>query len=131
MTALAPAEADDGSGSWPGRGRAGQHDGRELTAAERDGLRELGAGPAAAYGVDPATPSWQPVRRLLRPLDAARESLALASRLRHHERGSPRRGRAGPERCGQLGTAWGLDRQRLDQPDRVGNQELRRASLAG
>ena len=102
MTALAPAEAGDGAGSWPGD--AGR---REMTGAERDALRELGASVLRRHGYRDDALLWQPVRRLLQPLDHARASLRWQpSALRQHERAATDAAGLVLARSGQLGTAW-------------------------
>ena len=96
MTALAPAEAVEGSGSWRRPNDVGRHDSREITVAERDALRELGADLLRRHGHRDDAGLWRPVRRLLLPLDEARASLRWQpSGLRHHERGAA--GAVGPE----------------------------------
>jgi integrase len=107
VTALAPAGAGDGSGPWRWPGNAGQHDRREMTAAERDALRELGADLLRRHGHRDDARLWRPVRRLLLPLDEARASLRWQpSGLRHHERGAAGAVGLVLARSGQLGTAW-------------------------
>ena len=59
MTALAPAEAGDDSESWHWTGGAGQHDRREITAAERDALRELGADVLRRHGYRDDARLWR------------------------------------------------------------------------
>lgn len=129
MTALAPAGACDGSGPWHWPGSAGQHDRREMTAAERDALRELGADLLRRHGHRDDARLWRPVRRLLLPLDEARASLRWQpSGLRHHERGATGAVGLVLARSGQLGTAW----QQWTDPEWAGligtsSQEFRRA----
>jgi integrase len=73
VPAAVPARAA-AAWSWPaGLGRYRRQG--ELTAAELDGLRMLGPALLQRGGCDPAALPWQPVRRLLGPLDAARAAL--------------------------------------------------------
>jgi hypothetical protein len=75
VTALAPAEAGNGSGPWRRPDGAGRHGRREITDAERDALRELGTDVLRRRGYRRDEALWQPVRRLLLPLDETRASL--------------------------------------------------------
>ena len=107
MTAFAFEEAGDGAGSWPWPGDVGRCDRREMTATERDALRELGRDVLRRHGHRDDVRLWQPVRRLLRPLDDARASLQWQpSALRQHERAATDAVGLVLARSGQAGTAW-------------------------
>jgi hypothetical protein len=104
VTALAHAEAGDDAGSWRRADGTGR---REMTAAERDALRELGTDLLRRHGHRDDAQLWQPVRRLLQPLDDARTSLQWQpSALRQHERAAADAVGLVLARCGQSGTAW-------------------------
>jgi integrase len=98
-----------------------------LTAAELDALRALGPGLLRRGGWDPGAQSWQPVRRLLKPLDAARDALHWHPDTRHQRRFALDAAGLVLMRCSELERAY------WDWPARdwasligVGNQELRR-----
>ena len=107
MTALAAAGAGDDAGSWRQAGGAGCRERREMTAGERDALRKLGADVLRRHGHRGDAWLWQPVRRLLQPLDDARASLRWQpSGLRQHKRAATDTAGLVLARSGQLGTAW-------------------------
>ena len=107
MTALAPAAAGDGAGSWRWPRGAGHYDRREMTAVERDALRELGMNLLRRHGHRDDAQLWEPARRLLQPLDDARAALQWQpSALRQHERFAVDAVGLVLARSGQLGTAY-------------------------
>jgi integrase len=107
VTALASAEAGDGDGFWLWPGDAGRYDRRQMTAAERDALRELGRDVLRRRGYRDDAWLWKPARRLMQPLDDARASLQWQpSALRQHERAATDAVGLVLARSGQLGTAW-------------------------
>src|SRR5271165_2221187 len=98
----------------------------ELTAAELDGLRTLGPGLLRRAGHDPGAQSWQSVRRLLGPLDAAREALHWHPDARHQRRFARDAAGVVLMRCGELERAyWDWTAQDWAGLIGVGNQELR------
>jgi len=106
VTALAPAGADDG-GSWPWPAEADLSGRREMTAAERDALRELGADVLRRRGYRDDARLWKPARRFLLPLDEARALLQeQPSVSRHCKRFAVDAVGLVLARSGQLGTAW-------------------------
>jgi len=107
VTALAPEAAGDGAMSWCSPGDAGQHDRREMTAPERDALRELGMSLLRRHGHRDDAQLWAPVRKLVQPLDDARAALAWQpSALRQHERAATDAIGLVLARSGQLGTGY-------------------------
>ncbi len=107
MTALAPAAADDDAGSWRWPGDAGHYDRREMAAAERAVLRELGMDLLRRHGHRDDPQLWRPVRRLVRPLDDARSALRWQpSTLRQHERAALDAVGLVLARSGELGTGF-------------------------
>ena len=76
MTAAAAVPAPAAARTWPWPVDLSRYRRQgELTAAELDGLRTLGPALLRRGGGDPAARPWQPVRRLLEPLDAAQAAL--------------------------------------------------------
>ena len=131
MTVLAPVavpvRATATAWSWPVDVSGCRRQG-ELTAAELDGLRALGPGLLRRGDCGPGAQSWQPVRRLLGPLDAAREALHWHPDTRHQRRFARDAAGLVLMRCGELQRAY------WDWPARdwagligVGNQELRQS----
>ena len=131
MTVLAPVaipvRAAATAWPWPVDASGGRRQG-ELTAAELDGLRALGPGLLRRGDCSPGAQSWQPVSRLLGPLDAAREALHWHPDTRHQRRFARDAAGLVLMRCGELQRAY------WDWPARdwagligVGNQELRQS----
>jgi len=101
--ALAAVPARPAAATWPWPvdmarfRRQGQ-----ITAAEIDGLRALGPGLLRHAGQAPGAQLLQPVRRLLGPLDAAREALHWHPDTRHQRRFARDAAALVLMRCGEL-----------------------------
>jgi hypothetical protein len=87
MTAPAAETAGEGAGSRYWLTVPGQYDRREISGPERAALRELGMDLLRRHGYRDDAQLWQPVRRLLQPLDDAPGVLEWQpSALCQHER---------------------------------------------
>ena len=98
-----------------------------LTPAELEALRALGPDLLRRGGWDPGARSWQPIRRLLGPLDEAQQALHWHPDTRHQRRFARDAAGLVLMRCSELERAyWGWQARDWASLIGVGNQELRR-----